>query len=50
MPTLFYSTALEPFAKTHPKLAAYFERLSARPSYQRLICEARPFFKNYHRS
>jgi glutathione S-transferase len=41
MPTLFYSTAIEPFAKTHPKLAAYFERLYARPSYQRLAARRR---------
>jgi glutathione S-transferase len=34
---------VQPFDKTHPKLAAYFERLKARPSYARAFKESEPF-------
>jgi glutathione S-transferase len=36
-----------PFAETHPNAAAYFDRLAARPSFQRVIAEARPYFHFY---
>ena len=42
-PALFYAGALEPFAKTHPNLAAYYERLRQRPSVARTFAEAKPF-------
>ena len=42
-PTLFYLQAIHPYAPRHPRLAAYFERLYARPSVRRAIDEARPY-------
>ena len=35
---------MRPFGAGHPKLAAYFERLLARPSFARTLDEARPYF------
>lgn len=46
-PGLFYAGTLVPFAETHPKTSAYFERLLKRPSVQRVLEEARPYFKFY---
>jgi glutathione S-transferase len=43
-PALFYAGIIEPFADRCPHLAAYFERLLARPSVQRVLKEAQPFF------
>jgi glutathione S-transferase len=43
-PALFYADIVEPFSVTHPNVAAYFERLLARPSFQRVLAEARPYF------
>lgn len=42
-PALFYADALEPIGLTHPRLAAYHQRLRARPSFARVVEEARPF-------
>lgn len=44
-PALFYGGILEPFATSHPNVAAYFERLVARPSFARVLGEARPYFE-----
>ena len=41
-PALFYSNIVVPFAD-YPKLAAYYRRLLARPSFARVIEEARPY-------
>jgi glutathione S-transferase len=46
-PALFYTQAIEPFATTHPRLARYFEALLQRPSYARVLAEAKPFFKYF---
>jgi glutathione S-transferase len=46
-PALFYAECVEPYSKSHPRLAAYFEALSQRPSYLRLIAEAKPFFRYF---
>jgi glutathione S-transferase len=46
-PALFYAQSILPFGVERPRLAAYFERLMARPSVQRVIREAQPFFKYY---
>jgi len=46
-PSLFYASTLVPFDASHPHLAAYFERLLARPSVARTIAEARPYFRFY---
>lgn len=42
-PAPFYAGAIHPFA-THPGLCAYFDRLAARPSIQRVVEGARPFY------
>jgi glutathione S-transferase len=44
-PALFYAGIIVPFPATHGHLAAYFERLLARPSFRRVIAEARPYFE-----
>lgn len=46
-PALFYAGTLVPFAASHPNVSAYFERLVARPSFQRVLAEARPWFRDY---
>jgi glutathione S-transferase len=43
-PALFFAGIVHPFADGHPHLAAYFERLLARPSVARTFREARPYF------
>jgi glutathione S-transferase len=44
LPPLFYANIVAPFPATHSRLAAYFERLKARPSVARVIGEAGPYF------
>lgn len=46
-PALFYAAIVRPFSPGHVRLAAYFERLLARPSVWRCIVEARPVFQYY---
>ena len=46
-PALFYAHTLEPFPEQHLHLRAYFEKLMDRPSAQRVLAEARPFFHLY---
>ena len=41
-PALFYSNLVQPFAE-QGRVSAYFRRLMARPSFARVIDEARPF-------
>lgn len=43
-PALFYADKLLPLSDGHPHAAAYFERLSQRPSYARVLQEAEPYF------
>ena len=43
-PPLFYINMLQPFGETHPKAAAYLQRLMDRPSYARALAEAQPYF------
>ena len=43
-PALFYGDKVAPFRKTHPNVAAYLDRLMARPSYARALKEAAPYF------
>lgn len=47
LPSLFFAVTLQPFERTHPRLAEYFERLLARPSVMRVLDEARPYFQYY---
>ena len=44
VPGLFYASIIAPFPAGYAHLAAYFERLLARPSVQRVLREARPYF------
>ncbi len=44
LPPLFYGNMVEPFSAGQGRLAAYFERLKARPSVARVIKEAEPYF------
>jgi glutathione S-transferase len=44
-PALFYADWQVPFRSTHKHVAAYLDRLLARPSYARVIKEAEPYFK-----
>jgi glutathione S-transferase len=46
-PALFYTSTLLPFPDDYRHLSAYFERLMQRPSIQRVIDEARPYFSLY---
>lgn len=41
-PALFYSNTAVPFAE-HRNISAYYERLLARPSFARVVTEARPY-------
>jgi glutathione S-transferase len=43
-PALFYADKVLPFAATHKNTAAYFDRLTQRPSYARVLNEAQPYF------
>ncbi len=42
-PALFYADWAHPFGDRHPALAAYRQRLLARPSFARAVDDARPF-------
>ena len=46
-PALFYANIVAPFSDTHPHVAAYFERSAERPSFKRVITEARPYFRMF---
>jgi glutathione S-transferase len=43
-PALFYGSMVVPFGDGQRNLAAYFERLKARPSFARVQKEAEPYF------
>ena len=43
-PALFYAGIVAPFGQGHVGLTGYFERLLGRPSYARVLSEARPYF------
>lgn len=43
-PALFYSTLVAPLGEDHRNLAAYVTRLKQRPSFARVIEEAKPYF------
>lgn len=45
-PSLFYARVVEPFG-ARPAISAYFERLVARPSFARVLEEAKPVFQYY---
>ena len=43
-PALFYANTVVPFDNTQRNLAAYLDRLMARPSFARVLVEAEPYF------
>jgi glutathione S-transferase len=42
-PAVFYANKVHPLTDASPRLRAYLERLSARPSFARVLREAEPF-------
>jgi glutathione S-transferase len=46
-PALFYANKVVPFGGSHSHLAAYFDRLQARPSFARVLREAEPYFQMF---
>jgi glutathione S-transferase len=46
-PALFYANTLQPFPDEFQHLSAYFERLMKRPSFARVLEEAKPYFSMY---
>ena len=44
VPALFYGNKVEPFGDGLEQLAFYLERLTARPSFARVLKEAEPYF------
>ena len=47
-PALFYANEVTPFGDAR-NVAAYFDRLKARPSYARVLQEAEPYFAMFPR-
>jgi glutathione S-transferase len=46
-PALFYANQVAPFGEARPHLAAYYARLERRPSMQRVLDEAKPYFSMF---
>jgi glutathione S-transferase len=46
-PALFYASTLQPFPDELKHLSAYFERLTKRSSFARVLEEAKPYFSFY---
>lgn len=46
-PALFFAKRVQPFAPGQQRLAAYFERLEARPAVARAFAEAAPFLAKF---
>ncbi len=46
-PALFFAGILEPFADKQTGLRTYFERLFERPSFRRVLSEAKPYFEMF---
>jgi glutathione S-transferase len=46
-PALFYASTLQPFPNELKHLSAYFDRLTKRPSFARVLGEAKPYFSMY---
>ncbi len=45
LPALFFASIVHPFREDQQQLARYLERLLQRPSVERVIAEARPYFQ-----
>jgi glutathione S-transferase len=48
-PALFYANLVQPFEASHPNVTAYFDRLMERPSFKRVVEEAKPYFLMFPR-
>ncbi len=46
-PALFYADIVAPIGPARVRVQAYLERLMARPSYARVLQEAKPYFQYY---
>jgi glutathione S-transferase len=46
-PALFYASTLQPFPDKFQHLIAYLDRLTKRPSFARVLEEAKPYFSMY---
>ena len=46
-PALFYASTVQPFPKNLSNLSNYLDRLTQRPSFQRVLKEATPYFSVY---
>jgi glutathione S-transferase len=46
-PALFFASTVEPFPDQLSGLKAYFDRLTERPSFRRVLDEAKPYFSLY---
>ena len=46
-PALFFAHTLQPIDESHPLLLAYFDRLMARASVERVLREAQPYLQFY---
>lgn len=46
-PALFYASTIHPFPVALGHLSGYFNRLTERPSFQRVLAEAKPYFSLY---
>jgi glutathione S-transferase len=46
-PALFYANLAVPFGGSHENVARYFDRLMDRPSFARVVDEAKPYFHMY---
>jgi len=44
-PALYYANRVHPFGPAHSNVARYLARLTARPSFARVLREAEPYFK-----
>lgn len=44
LPALYYADKVQPLGEAWPKVAAYLDRLKARPSVARVLDEAAPYF------
>lgn len=47
MPALFFAGFVHPFGDGRPQVQDYLARLQARPSVQRVLAEARPYFQYF---
>jgi glutathione S-transferase len=46
-PSLFYANQVMPFGDRWPHIASYFARLMARPSFARVVSEAKPYWSMF---